>query len=514
MAYKNQLFWRMACLCLLLVCVCSLPAKQYQDTLMSSKGIMVILKYSTEIRDGKCTLTISHHQKKKMDPKSCTYQGDLNDLVIMFFDQRMPNDDYGDIIISESNSIRPEVFYLDEFTPSKKGFYWLRKSDDKLKIIFPSTGKVSKVDIPIFLAKKEKEKTKWFPSPFKKGKSPTEYALIDNCDDLKVQIMNPTEIKTKLIQVKDSTEETIMVNPLPNGDDFPIGPMQMPYDGIQENPSNAKALEMCKTVNDLLPLQISSQFDETLVENYNNLKVLLKEVDAIYQRNINEVIKNYNKRLRQLKSEEINQACHRFLASLDNCDRSKDMHYLEGEKTRLEKMLEDSTLPKDMKNQLNEALDAHRDKEKELDDKEDKKNKLMWGGGILAVILGWIGKEFFDYWIERKRWIEDQKVANQASGRYVRRLKYAVERKWYQFWRKKKHDARNTARKKWKDFFKSKSKTETTGSSKSSSTTTRTPKSQPSSTTAQTSSQMNLGKTVTSADGKQYNVKKGKKKTK
>jgi hypothetical protein len=68
--------------------------------------------------------------------------------------------------------------------------------------------------------------------------------------------------------------------------------------------------------------------------------------------------------------------------------------------------------------------------------------------------------------------------------------------------------------KKWKDFFKSKSKTETTGSSKSSSTANRTPKSQPSPTAARTPSQMNLGKTVTSADGKQYNVKKGKKKTK
>ena len=380
---------RMTGLCLfLLFAVCG--KAEVVDTLRTATRLFVEVTYTTQFSsDGKCTLTINKVRKWKGE--GCHFLGNMDDLVVMFFDKQVPNNDYGDIIIHKDSPVKLRTIYLEGYHPSKRGYFILTNNDHNIMVgTFNSSATV--VQIPFFLATLEKNKKRW---PWQK-RGASVYTLFDDCGLLNVKVA--PQIKKETLryttQGKDTVnsyvevyEDSIVEEKKEITPDNPYNPSDIPQVDMGGVSTDTKARRKLNRALRMLNCQSSSLFEPGLDQLIKELDGLQDEVtDESLSNDIGEFLKTAIERKEKLQIAEVEQTCGRFLTALENCDNSDDLAFLNHDKAEIEKMLDMVTDPSltSLKEKLKDTLRKHQEKEKECNDKETRNNWIL---GILIFIV-------------------------------------------------------------------------------------------------------------------------------
>lgn len=346
--------------------------RNVSDTLFTTSGDRIILKYSVEQAGDSYTLKFLDKPRITLTKGNKKYE---QEVVVLFFDRKgnYPQDRK----VDSGKGVYPESFkYPSGYERSEDGVFVV---DECPKLTFPVSGN-TKLSIPIFLARHPNEK----------------YTLISKCrENLNIKLSR--QQSSPLVGGSTQTMEQEIITSTEE--------LEADYKKVTD------AIAICNTAKPLLEKAETLPFSPGLEDDISYLRQLKREItdDETLQR-INEVLDLYD-----AKTVELRDAAEEAINSLKAEEEAK----LQAEK-----------------DSIAAAAAKQAEEAKAEAEKEKKRNLwLMIGAAILAV-LGFVGNQVLQTIRNRKNQRNLQnmqqgitKQAENEAKRLAQRARMDAERK-------------------------------------------------------------------------------------
>lgn len=427
-----------ALLCLMVVHTTVCQAESVTDTIYSSGGDWVIIKYEVTHSDNKDTIRFLKPRKSLAEANNKKYH-DLSSVKVMFFDRVGSNSD-----VTIKGTLPIESFTVPagaKYSKSMTGYFII---DEEPTIIFDiDKDQRPTLKIPIFLGHYEKKRN---------------YKIFSNCGLLTINLGKKKNTKKRVSNPRSQSDYDRIVH------------QDTVYEQVDTKDDSYTHEEDVETrIGIIKKLLENDNFDtsdiETAKNHIANLDILQPKVSPAIQKKIDDV-----KKLVKQKEQELNKK--KLQEEQDSINN--EIKRIEQEKTRKAKSLigdvkkglnkddfspEDATLSGDvaklreLKNDINDdevkkdidnVLDEYDKKVKENKKKRTLRNILLGIGAAILGLLGFGGNQ----WMQNRRNAQNQKSIMDMQQSMVRRAENEARRRAQSYARNKAHQAINQVKSK------------------------------------------------------------------